>query len=431
MDKLAACTAFLSLLPECRCEADALSFALSRFGLGYEAVEQARADLPKNYDLEYEGIRVLLSALIEEFVRIPMRADGRARCEVTVPCPTFLIMALQKAAGHVRFSSDALIAQIVLRSIFLHRQPVDSSCSAKRFCGLNRMREYLFSEMSAADYLLQFGVLCDECTKCHEENPAVKRVFSVTFPKGNGESVNAYVRRATENFISEICSALDIELTRAHSSQAIKQYAGIVRLENRLLQLNRRNDRKPMKGNSFALAQTVLLLVFDDWDKINQALETLVREYGSAEPADNIQRKRLYCFYTPFLYPEIDRLFRENDVDLIGSAVFLPLQASAGFSLTEMTVAWLHSLSVRAPAVEQGERIAKEIVASGCCGYLTGMFNFDRWMGPTAMIHTELLWQIYRIPSWTVDIDFWLESATTGAENLKSIIETISEVLSF
>lgn len=400
-----ACEVFLSLLPESECDPTELAFALDSFEIDEKQVLIAAEKLPEYHDLDYKGVRLLICEYIKQFCRIFSKKDGRLRCEITVPAPLFLIMAFQTAGEKkLRFSTDALIAQIVLRSFFLYKRPIDEANNSKRFCGLNRMRLRLIEHF---DYLIQFGVLCDECLKCGESISDKVKVLSVCYPKGGSDELRKHIADNTKAFISEVRNAMAIKLDAKHKKAALTQYAALVKYQNALLKLNRRTDRKALKGNSFALVQTVQLTVFDEWEKVLGALSLLTEELEQAPAVSNA--KRIYCFYTPFLQPEIDYEFYRNGIQLIGSAVFLYNGKQLSFKLEDMVADWLFGMNVRADAATESEKIALEIKANNCCVYLTGMYGFDRWMGSSTAIHQEVLFKDHGIQTMTIDIDFWNE----------------------
>lgn len=403
-DLLHACEGFLKLLPEHQCDASALARALSVFGLSPAQLGKAARLLPEHHDLKYLGIRLLIAEYIRRFTEI-FSDDGRQRCEVTVPAPLFLVMAFQQAANErIRFSSDALIAQIVLRSFFLYDKPIDEFSSSKRLCGLNRMRKELIDMKLCRDYLMQFGVLCDECLKCGEASGDRIKILSICYPKGNDAKLRELVEASTADFIKQVSNAMDLEL----GTPPFQQYGSLVKLQNALLKLNRRPDRQPLKGNSFALAQTVQLTVMDGWQASLRALELLVGELRAAPAATGA--RRFYCFYTPFLQPWIDAEFRKNGIELMGSAVFLYESKRFSIKPEQMTADWLFGLNVREDALTEISKLADEIQRNACIAYLTGMFAFDRWMGANSFLKTELLQTRYSIKSFHIDSDFWGET---------------------
>lgn len=412
-----ACAEFLAVLPESDCSAYKLAQALNAFGLNAAQIQKATEKLPIYHDLQYRGIRLLICAYIKQFCAIFSGDATQFYCEVSVPAPLFLIMAFQQAGDKkIRFSTDALIAQIVLRSFFLYEDPVDEYNSTRRICGLNRMRTKL---MEHFDYLIQFGVLCDECLKCGEANSDRVTVLSVSYPKGCGSEQRKLIGSSTEVFLPICCEAMGIEVRSEHKIGALKRYAQLMKLQNHLLELNRRADRVPLKGNSFALAQTVQLTVFDKWDEVLNALSVLNEELVSA-PSRHAG-KRVYCFYIPFLMPEIDQEFCKHGVTLMGNAAFLHHSDHVSFKLEDMVADWLFGMNVRNDAVAESETIAEEIRESDCCAYLTGMYSFDRWMGPPAVIHAEQLSSKHEMAVFKVNSDFWCECDRFPKDQIETI----------
>lgn len=417
-----ACGRFLSLLPECGLTASELAGALSRFEIYSRDVDAAAAALPENYELDLLGVRLLISEYLRAFCEL-LSPDGPPRCEVSVPAPLFLIMALQRAsAGRSRFFAGALLLEVVLRSFFLYGLPFGTTAMHMHFCGLNRARSQLMESDAAPELLLQFGVLCDECLKCGEGAADRTHVVSVCFPKGNGPDFDKLAAGLAEYFLDRAGSALGAVPDRSCWLEGLGTYLSLQRVQSSLEKLNARRDRRPLGGNSFALAQTVQLTVFDRWDGVLRALETLAEELENAPADDGVPR--MYCFYTPFLQPWVDTLLRKDGVRLMGSAVFLHTREFRSLRPGPMTADWLRGMGVRGPAGAEAERIAQELGRLGCCAYLTGMFGFDRWMGPASGFHTRLL-AGRGIPTYSLRTDFWNEASYRSLAELENIGEAV------
>ena len=67
-------------------------------------------------------------------------------------------------------------------------------------------------------------------------------------------------------------------LTDSDMESALDTYSRLMRVQARLALLNSRRGRTPLYGNSFALAQSVTLMCFDDWEAPLGTLETLAHE---------------------------------------------------------------------------------------------------------------------------------------------------------
>lgn len=406
----------MELLPESECEAGELAYALAYFGIKHDRIEDAATKLPEFHDIKFSGVRQLIARYIESFVGIFSEKDERSRCEISVPSPLPFVMSFQFAAENkMRFQTDALIANIVLRSFFLYGEEQDTPERRMRFCGLNRMRVRL---SDTYDYAMHFGVLCDECIKCGEMYPERVKIMNAVYPK---ECDRMRAKRISEAFESECCNVMGIEQNSKKENVAMRQYARLVSVQNELVKLNYRYDKKPLKGNSFALAQTVQLCVFDRWDGVLEALNVLCDELKNA---DKRQNRRIFCYYTPFLQPQTDSMFRQNGIDLMGSAVFLYDNKHISFTSKEMIADWLLGMGVRKSAEVEGELIAKAVKASDSCACLTGMYDFDRWMGPASGIHRERVEKLCDVPTFSIDFDFW-----NGTGDIADKIESISDTI--
>ena len=352
-DMFSACGRFLDNLPGSKCTARELAMALARFGITSGDVDRAATLLPAHYDLGYAGVRMLISEYLSEFCAV-FGEPGPKQCEVSVPSPQFLIMYLQSATGHSAvFRTGAMFMQVVLRSFFLFDRPFAPERARMRMCGLNRARHRLAQREAPPELLLQFGVLCDECSKCCEGEDCRSRIVNVLFPRDTAQCDKAYVAAVVDGFLSDMVKALGTGLSRGDWMRAIGTYLRLVNVEKRLALLNSRRDCRPLDGNSFALAQTVELAVFSDWAGVLAALETLAAELKSAPPDDGLVRA--YCCCTPFLHPWADALCRERGVRLMGNAVFLNDAKPASLTPGAMTAAWLDGMNVRKSAASEAE----------------------------------------------------------------------------
>lgn len=418
----AACGRFLALLPECSCGPERLARALSRFELGPRAVDRAAAVLPEHYELELRGVRLLISEYLSEFCRC-FNESGVKTCEVSVPSPQFLIMYLQSAVGsEVAFRTNSLFIQIVLRSFFLFRKPFEPELTHMRLCGLNRARHRLMHTDVSPELVIQFGVLCDECTKCCEGEDCHARILNVSFPKGtlsNERCISATV----ENFLSTAANTLRLKPGRKDWIYSLGTYMRLAKAEKNLAKLNSRKDFRPLDGNSFALAQTVELAVFSDWSGILTALETLVHELKTAAPDDGLVRA--YCYYTPFLYPWVDTLCRKHGIRLMGSAVFLNDVKYTSLTPGAMTTGWLNGMNVRKNADAEAVQIALDMSRSNSSAYITGLFDFDRWLGPSAASHANVLSR-RGIPVFALHGDFWCERAGPSCTEMETVCALIT-----
>lgn len=422
-DMVSACGKFLANLPESKCTARELATALARFGIGAVDVERAAALLPEHYDLSYAGVRMLISEYLGEFCRI-FCESGRKTCEVSVPSPQFVIMYMQSASGDsAAFRTGALFMQVVLRSFFLFNKPFAPELNRMRMCGLNRARHWLVHSEVAPELVLQFGVLCDECVKCCEGEDCRTHVVNAVFPKGTARCGDAYADAAVEMLLSAVEAELGFKPSRKDWMRALGTYLRLVKVENELAALNARRGRRPLDGNSFALAQTAELAVFCSWDGVLTALETLAGELETAPSDDGLARA--YCYYTPFLHPWVDALCRRRGVRLMGSAVFLNDAKPRSLTPGAMAAAWLNGMNVRKDALAEAGQIAHAIQNSGCSAYVNGLFSFDRWLGPPAALHAEVLSRL-GTPTFTLRGDFWSEQPGPGETEVESICEAIT-----
>lgn len=416
---------FLRFLPESDCDAEALCRAAEHFGLTAADIRTAAEKLPLNHDLGYKGVRMLIAGCLMELASMFGREE-RARCEVSVPAPVCAMLAFADCArDKIRFSSGAFFAQIVLRGLFLFREPMDLTSCPKRRCGLNKMREHLLSdpELEVIDYQLTFGVLCDECVKTSGLSQKSCRTVSVSFPKNCSD--RRALRAMAEAFAERTYAELGFRAGAENYRNACKLYGRMLAAEKKIARLNARPDRRPLMGNSLALTQSVLLMTADKTEYFVSALELLAEEMENAPEAR--ERRRIFCFYVPFLQPEIDRRFRENGVYLVGGGAFLERESCPGLDIADSVAAWLCGMNIRARTEDECRTLAKAMRENGCGVYLTGNFAFDRWLGAAVPLQRKLLKEKYGLSVRTLEADFWCENLMFGSalERIDHICEML------
>lgn len=407
-----------ALLPECTADIAALCRGAEYFELDESTVRRAAALLPEHHALKYKGVRMLLSACVEEFAEC-FSPHGAARCEVTVPAPTFAMLALQNAAGErLALSSSAFFAQIMLRGILDYGEPMSLASCAKRRCGLNVMRERMLASpcVAAPEYQLQFSVLCDECAKAGEGAGKKTQTATACFSYGDTE-------RFAREFYARVEKMLGVCVARADMQAAFALYGRLLRAQRRIEELSRREEYEVLCGNSFALAQSVMLMTTPRMERFVTALEELSAELENAAPRSP-GKKRIYCYYIPFLLPGIDRLFREAGAELVGGAAFCTAGSAAGFDMAQMTAAWVDTLMGRASPETQCDIIAREMRLWHADTYLTGAFGFDRCLGAAVPLRRKILREKHGIKTAVLDADFWSENAMFGS--LENRIEQIA-----
>lgn len=423
-----SCRELLAMIPGCAERSAELGRAAEYFGLSQAEIERAARLLPEHFELGYEGVRSLLAEYVHEALDAFAEPSG-IYCELSVPAPPVQAMALGLAAGErVRFGTRALALQVLLRGQLLSRKPLSFDGCSKRRCGLNLMRRRLVLEppVKAPDCVLQYGLLCDECTKTCEGLGGGTKVLSMTVQKGAARAGRERFRSLSagfEHFAREAAGMLDMPAPDAGQiREAARMSAEQLGALTRLTELNARPGRRPLRGTSLALAQTTQLMCFSRPERVTEALRTLCRELEAA-PESEPGRTRLYCFYPPLTLPELDLGFWSNGVDLLGSAAFLYSAGSLGTGLGGLSASWLDAMTLAGPTSGLCGAIARAAERSGCAAYLSGGFSFDRWMGSATPLQRRILEHDYGLKTLDLDYDFWCEnqSSAWAAERVDSL----------
>ena len=113
-------------------------------------------------------------------------------------------------------------------------------------------------------------------------------------------------------------------------------------------------------------------------------------------------------------FQEMEQVFRENGVELVGNAACLQTGRFVGLDLAGMTEAWLDNMANRASPEKQCAAIADAMADFGCRTYLTGFFGFDRRLGAGMPLRRRILQENYGITTKVLDTDFWCENAMFG-----------------
>ena len=417
MDRIdEAVSGVLSRLPECRADAAALRAGLEYFGADVNALPRAAAALETNHDLRCAGVMKLLSLWLEDFASLLERRAPFA--ELSVPAPPALVYALHYAFPELRFMSAAMAAQIALRGVFLHTEPVDLSATRMRRCGLNSMRRRIAAEFSPRA-VLQFGVLCDECCKACE---GADGALSLVLPRGVS---SAAARSFAAGYIGRLEAFFGRKITPEAKRRGFGLYSRLLSAERRIAAVCA--ARSCLRGNSLALAQFTLLASPSRPEEAVAALEELAGELEAAPAARDYPGKRLYCFIVPFLQPAAAGRFMDAGVFLTGGGAFIELDAGPFIDLAGSVAAWAEAMAVRRPEAEYAAALAADIRRWGCGAYLGGSFNFDRALGAAEPLRRRILKREYGIASFELGADFWSENC--GWTDPAARAETISAMM--
>lgn len=401
------CRQLLGQLPGCEGLEPELRAALRYFGLDEAGLERAALLLPRHFELNYEGLRRLLAEYVREALEAFSAGQGRY-CELSVPAPPVFAQALRlSAGGGLRFGSRALALQVLLRAVLLSRRPLGGQEGPGPRCGLNLMRRRLLCPpFEPPELVLQFGLLCGDCIRACEGLPGRAAVLDLCL---NGEAGRdfAWLASRFEGFGAEAARALGIRAPGPDELRAASKFAAAgLRLQSRLLELNARPDRRPLRGTGLSLAQTAQLMCFAEPERALAALELLCRELEDA-PAAEPGRTRLYCFYAPLTLPELELGFYERGYDLLGSAAFLYGFRQLGTGLGGLSAAWLKAMGLAGPPEELCRAAAREARRSGCRACLSGGFACP--MGGAGGAYSRVLEEEYGLPVRELDYDFWCE----------------------
>lgn len=447
-------------IPETEAEHLEASFyeLIGRLGIEEERLEDSlRLWEAACYDGHLDGVRSFVGCLLREACRLmrvsDLRRQGVKIVYATVPAPLFLLEAARKAGGGKVFVSTPDLLLVTLeRAVFFSDAPRRYNLEAGwnpscRHCLLNGSRlSYLKrGVVEPPDLYLDAAVLCDEAGKLDElaklqtglawESVALRMPERRT-PEGVSEEAFDYLRIGFETFLDRI-KAWGIPIGDSHLEKALRDWN---RLAFKVWTLNRavsKADPQPMGGAGLALVSSLQLLCLGtDPTAAEGALDTLLREVR-----EQIRDQRGILpagtpkagfYFTPYLFPEIERAFRENGIATTFSAVFIAsATGQAGKrpedALDRMVEAWLR-MPMAAGIQVEARALAETLEKFRPAVMVYGFLGFDRRMG----VHSKLLAReteaLSGVPVWHLEGDFW----NPDAMNLRAVrdrIETLSRTL--
>lgn len=356
------------------------------------------------YDLDLPGVRALLREYLTEFAEI-FKPVSRLRIYASVPMPYAMSICIN-STGNARIYTAEYCVMVVMGGVF----GLNVNSYTTKSCGSCAMLDNRLGFVSQGilprpDVLLSFGLLCDECCKT-DEILRQDGIDSVTIrcPHNIEERFTVYekdIEAALSNI--EKISGKKIVFDR-------EQRALWMRTQLLISMISCKNNRCPsslLKPGSISLISSIALTSFGKPEAVERALDRIWEDMKSIQPRK--RRPKLYCYYIPPCVPRLGEMFRENGIDLVGDSAFisLPIEGSNGNTLPRLCAdSWRSSVLSRSNE-EYAQETAKKIRQNDCCGYLTGMFSFDRWLGNGHSLTNRYIEKLSGKPVHTLHMDFW------------------------
>jgi len=402
-------------------EHNRFSTALKSFGAAGQVTGRSEYELGDLYDLDVPGVKELMRLYINEFSSLYDHSE-KFRIYASVPCPTVVAAAFNET-DRVRIFTAELCAMVVLRGML--GLDVNFGATTNNRCAMMENRALYLEEgrLPAPDGLWSFGLLCDECCKTDELITAeaeLKNWQSFCPRPGQDGRYQLYEQRLRED-ISSVCRTAGCDVpdgTKARNT-AIKASVLIsgISCSN--------SKRTVLKAGTVSLINTAQLCAFGDIEQLCAALD-MIRKRMRALPEK--PGKKLYNYYIPPCVPELGTIFERQGVNLAGDAAFLTMPVKERFSddLAGAAAASWASTVLSHNSKTNAEETAKAIKKYGCCGYMTGMFSFDRWLGAGHRLTDSLIEELTGKPVFQCSADFWGRNINIG--KLHDLAETIANI---
>lgn len=385
-----------------------LEYALSRFGFHENDVAYGAEHLSEWYDLDLPGVRKLLVSYLKEFCAI-YEEESIYRIYASVPSPTVLSAALNET-GRVRVYTAELCAMIVLRGILgLNIHLLSNPCEGHSRCAmLEHRRGFLKQDfLPEPDLLWSFGLLCDECPKTDEmiEHMQGFKVRSTACPRMNGESVSSVYEDVLRKDLFSVCEEAGVLVPDGNKAWNDAKTLGV--LVNSIACVVSGAKTPPLKAATLALLQSTLLMSFGHLHGLLTALRELWCDLRKVKRVG--REKKLYCYYISPCLPEFGAIFEKNGIALVGGAAFLTVPLTQPYT---NDLAGYCAASWQSCILSRSTRLNAELTAAmvskyHCDGYLTGMFEFDRWLGAGHKLTAAEIEKRSGKPVLQCHVDFW------------------------
>lgn len=414
---------FLELLKHLKMDESALESSLARW-----------EEIP--YDIHFDGVRRFLGLVIREAVALAgvskLREEGVKIVYASVPLPLPILHALRSAGNGRIFASTPDMVLTTFERMILFTENTreynydvgwNPSC---RHCLLNGSRFVYVKRgiLSPPDLYIGASAVCDEAGKMDE---MIKMQTGLDWDTvllklpGDFESPGAY-----ENSIAYLKAGIS-EVFKTAEKWGISvdekciedSLAWWRRLSMQVYGLNfyvSKASLQPMGGAALALVSSGLVMFMDTGSdclagvlkNLSRELKKAVRENRGILPEGS---PKVGFYFMPYLYPEIEEVFRKNNVATVFSAVFasvLPDESGieAVDGIESLAKLWMR-LSMAAGLKTESVALISTIKRLKPSAMVFGFLDFDRRMG----IHSKMLaaktTKECGIPAWLLSGDFW------------------------
>lgn len=418
--------------------------------------------MPKNFDIQYEGMRQVLGAILLEAIdhtKLPeYKAAGVKLVYGVLPAIITTYLGVKKAGGDKVFVSFPDCVMMMFTQLFFAKGGQYFEVAEKagmtygaRHCALNKMRVgiRLAGLVPSPDVDWAWGTVCDEATKIdeyinclydHEWKTVITRLPHDTSKGENQWEMDQYVKfygQELRHSMSEVEEILGFKVSDEDIAAAIEEYTNATALTAKLMLTVLNANPQPLRGSSLLLLGAPDTFPFNTGfefysEGVNKLLEEIERDVENGVGTYPKDAPKVAFYFLPWALPWMDTLFRENGVATGMSVVALPAErefAPPKYTdpYEQIAEAWLKSDFTLGCHVETQDWIEK-VKMTGADAYVAGLLDYDRWIGT---LHKRMAREVEKacgIPSFYIEGDYY-DGRDYSDEALRTRIESICQII--
>ena len=412
-----------------------LSLACRFWRFGEKDLLQAIYNARKGHRTDLPSVRKLLGVYIREWMGV---FDDRYRKRLYFNVPgtvTYMAYIRERLAGTAYVGTPDMIQMTVLYGLFGREEKIEvGNC---HHCAANMLRLSLGSrsDFPKPDVRLSFGFTCDEALLVdalladHEPDAVHVRITN----PNRFQDDTAYLTQRMREGLKRVQAGLHLPSVTEEEESALYLDCKSFRFRmafyiDQILRKIGESGKFLLTNNDLVFLETLLLTSFQtEPAELESMLQELLEDLERAE--GEALRYRFCIYYTPICNPVYGNVMQKYGIALLHQTAFMSTAIITG-EADPVADAVLEGvgMSVSGSALREGKRIANLIRQRGLDGFVTGMFGFDRWMGP----HQELLGKIIEEetgkPVFSYDADFWNQEPFS-ADRMESSVETFLALL--